>query len=461
MLLRLPRQLLLQFRVSSHVICTYCSRTHVRYVDPSSVRWFPGHMRKGINAMNSKMSDVDVLIEVHDARIPFTGRSELFQKFGQIRPHILLLNKVDLAEEVTDVNAFRAEIFKHSTTLNHNLAEIYFTQLNCPERQTQLLRRVLRSLPQLAQTVAIPTTSNNEFDGNQSLQSAESSSQSTISTMAVGIPNSGKSTLINALRSVGRGGPGGAARVGRMAGQTRSVGQPVVISRGAPGTVSNRLEWLDDSVQSSDFRIVMLDTPGILEPKIRSLSEQLSLCVCGAVDWGLVSQGKSIIRWKVRIGEIYVKLLVDYLLFWWNHRKRTEYVSVLELPGPTDNIVELLSRVCARNSFFASGSGSQRPIPRSRWWEACELESLDDLNMCSSSTPRPDFRRAAYHILRLFNKGAFGRTTFLPSDEVAAAKFFMDSLPTENVKQTPSLDSLDLGDPPEDWKGWFAYMALK
>ncbi|KER23612.1 hypothetical protein T265_08549 [Opisthorchis viverrini] len=40
-------------------------------------------MRKGINAMNSKMSDVDVLIEVHDARIPFTGRSELFQKFGQ------------------------------------------------------------------------------------------------------------------------------------------------------------------------------------------------------------------------------------------------------------------------------------------------------------------------------------------------------------------------------------------
>ncbi|KER23614.1 hypothetical protein T265_08550 [Opisthorchis viverrini] len=37
----------------------------------------------------------------------------------------------------------------------------------------------------------------------------------------------------------------------------------------------------------------------------------------------------------------------------------------------------------------------------------------------------------------------------------------MDSLPTENVKQTPSLDSLDLGDPPEDWKGWFAYMALK
>ncbi|KAG5447392.1 Mitochondrial GTPase [Clonorchis sinensis] len=409
MLLRLPRQHLLQFRVSSHVVCTYCSRTHVRYVDPSSVRWFPGHMRKGINAMNSKMSNVDVLIEVHDARIPFTGRSELFQKFGQIRPHILLLNKVDLAEEVTDVNAFRAEIFRHSMTLNHNLAEIYFTQLNSPERQKHLLRRVLRSLPKLAQTVAIPTMCSNEFDGKQSLESAESPSQSTISAMAVGIPNSGKSTLINALRFVGRGGPGGAARVGRMAGQTRSVGQPVVISRGALGTVSNRLEWLDNSVQSSDFRIVMLDTPGILEPKIRSLSEQLSLCVCGAVDWDLVSH----------------ELLVDYLLFWWNHRKRTEYVSVLELPGPTDNIVELLSRVCARNSFFASGSRSQRPVSRSRWWEARELESLDDLNMRSASTPRPDFGRAAYHILRLFNKGAFGRTTFLPSDEVAAAKFFV------------------------------------
>ncbi|KAA3675219.1 mitochondrial GTPase 1 [Paragonimus westermani] len=395
----------------------------------------------------------------------------------QVRPHILIMNKTDLAEKIANPTAYRAELVAHSGTASQHLSEVYFTQLNSPERQKQLLGRLIRgwralaasdvthlkptsgctknilsreirfgdnvksvpipsadklvwmvpcisphlekssalessgmshthlffffSLPKLARRLCVPSAV------VEQLAPSESPQRPTILTMAVGIPNSGKSTLINALRSVSRSGSGGAARVGRLAGQTRAVGQPIVISRGNPNAISAHLEWWTEEASSADFRIMILDTPGILEPRVRSLCEQLSLCVCGAVDSNLVDQ----------------ELLVDYLLFWWNYRGRSEYVSVLGLPHPTDNVVEVLARVCAQNAFFLN-THSKHAVSRGPSWQANEIESLTSDHI-QVSTPRPDLRRAAAHILRLFDRGAFGRTTFLPSDEEAASNYFI------------------------------------
>lgn len=118
----------------------------------------------------------------------------------------------------------------------------------------------------------------------------ESSAIPTVLAMAVGIPNSGKSTLINALRGIGRAGSGGAARVGRNAGQTRSIGQPVLVSRGSAHPLHSQAHAGQGVYEP---QIMILDTPGILEPRVLSLPQQLSLCVCGAIDWGVVDQGKS------------------------------------------------------------------------------------------------------------------------------------------------------------------------
>uniref|UniRef100_A0A183B648 Rubis-subs-bind domain-containing protein n=1 Tax=Echinostoma caproni TaxID=27848 RepID=A0A183B648_9TREM len=142
-------------------------------------------------------------------------------------------------------------------------------------------------------------------------------------------------------------------------------------------------------------------------------------------------------------------------LFYWNHRNRVEYVSVLGLPGPTDNVHELLARVCATNSFFLP---SDRNQPwRHPSWSATEIESLSDSKL--RTLPRPDVKRAAAHVLRMFNKGAMGRATFLPSDEEAAS---MDTVPLEQLNQADKDPlNIDLGDPPEEWSKWFAYMGLK
>lgn len=61
-------------------------------------RWFPGHMAKGLKKMKSSLKLVDCIIEVHDARIPLSGRNPLFQETLGLKPHLLVLNKMDLAD---------------------------------------------------------------------------------------------------------------------------------------------------------------------------------------------------------------------------------------------------------------------------------------------------------------------------------------------------------------------------
>ncbi|VDP01262.1 unnamed protein product [Schistosoma curassoni] len=182
------------------------------------------------------------------------------------------MNKIDLAEPISDRQAHTNRIVEESRIIKRGPLEVYYTQLNAPEKQKGILKRLMSSLPHLATTSGHPANS-------------------VITVMVLGIPNSGKSTLINVLRSIGQGGPGGAARVGRTAGQTRSVGHPIILYRGNSSHISDDT---DDSVMGlTDCKIQVFDTPGILEPRARTLSERLSLCVCGAVDYSSLQPGNN------------------------------------------------------------------------------------------------------------------------------------------------------------------------
>lgn len=62
-------------------------------------KWFPRHMFVGMKKMQARLRSVDFVIEVHDARIPFSGRNPLFYRtLYAIRPHALVLNKCDLID---------------------------------------------------------------------------------------------------------------------------------------------------------------------------------------------------------------------------------------------------------------------------------------------------------------------------------------------------------------------------
>lgn len=66
-------------------------------IHSAKLNFHPGHMSKGMKKMQSRLAKVDCILEVHDARIPFSGRNSTFyNKLTAVRPHILVLNKSDL-----------------------------------------------------------------------------------------------------------------------------------------------------------------------------------------------------------------------------------------------------------------------------------------------------------------------------------------------------------------------------
>ncbi|NOQ69112.1 MAG: ribosome biogenesis GTPase YlqF, partial [Gammaproteobacteria bacterium] len=67
-----------------------------------AVQWYPGHMNKARRIIKETMSDIDLVIEVMDARIPFSSENPLVAELRQHRPCIKILNKSDLADpEIT------------------------------------------------------------------------------------------------------------------------------------------------------------------------------------------------------------------------------------------------------------------------------------------------------------------------------------------------------------------------
>lgn len=63
-----------------------------------SVHWFPSHMARGLQAMERKLRKVDIVVEVRDARIPFSSANPLLEELSRDRKRIVVFNKTDLAD---------------------------------------------------------------------------------------------------------------------------------------------------------------------------------------------------------------------------------------------------------------------------------------------------------------------------------------------------------------------------
>lgn len=189
-----------------------------------AIQWYPGHMKKARDGITEVINRVDVVIEMLDARLPGSSRNPVLDELKQGKPCVRVLNKSDLADpEITDLwlAAFDSE---------PNIRAI----------------AVEGHDPSLAES--IPTLCRN-LAGNKLKRP--------VRAMVAGIPNVGKSTLINTLsrRKV--------AKVGNQPAVTRHQ-QNVTISCG-------------------DGSMDLLDTPGILWPNLEDRNGAYRLAASGAI----------------------------------------------------------------------------------------------------------------------------------------------------------------------------------
>ncbi|KAJ8963429.1 hypothetical protein NQ318_018909 [Aromia moschata] len=305
-------------------VSTECFRSAFKAIDKDVVRWFPGHMGRGLKQMQHKLRSVDCVIEVHDARIPMSGRNTDFKyTISGVKPHILVLNKVDLIEKkfVNQIKDLLRKDYEH----------IIFT--NCNDRQCNGVKRIF---PLAQELINNSNRYNRSHDEDYNI-------------MIIGVPNVGKSSLVNALR-IRHLGKGKASHVGAAPGITRSV--------------LNKIKMCEKPL------FYMLDTPGILTPKITNVEAGLKLALCATIQDHLVGE----------------KVMTDYLLFWLNQQKRFDYVNYFKLDKPSDNILDVLTHVSKENN-----------------------KVLKIRNHLNEYVLRPDLDAAAKMMLKAFRETSLGR----------------------------------------------------
>ena len=299
-------------------------RDTFRVVEKDLLRWFPGHMSKSLKKMQQQLKNVDCVIEVHDARVPISGHyADFTNTLTGLKPHIFVLNKMDLAD-MTFKKSIIAELNKKG------FSDVLFTNF-----KNEMCKGAKKLLP-LAQTLIKQSNRYNRAEENS------------FGIMIIGIPNVGKSSLINRLRNNNLH-KTKAAQVGGVAGITRSVSTRIKIS------------------ENPD--IYVLDTPGILTPKIDDIYCGLKLALVGSMQDHLVGP----------------EMLADYLLFWLNKHKQFEYVTKLGLTEPTDDIIYTLTYIAAK------------------WKKTLRVKDHH-----RNIVVKPDLRCAAEYFINIFRKGELG-----------------------------------------------------
>ena len=195
----------------------------------ATIQWFPGHMSKARRQVQENIKFVDFVTILVDARLPLSSQNPMLTKIVREKPKLLILNKADLADP-TLTKEWRNYFEKQG---------VKALPINSKEQST------VKKVTEAAQSLMKEKIARQKERGIQI---------ETLRTMIIGIPNAGKSTLMNRL-----------------------AGKKIAVTGNKPGVTKGQ-QWL-----KSNKDLEILDTPGILWPKFEDETVALKLALTGAI----------------------------------------------------------------------------------------------------------------------------------------------------------------------------------
>ena len=279
-----------------HTVLRY--EKEVKYMNnenKTNINWYPGHMLKTKKQIIEDLKLIDVVLEVLDARIPMSSQNPDIKQIISKKKKIVLLNKADLADE--------KETQKWISFFNNKGIKTIPTDLNLGKGTKEILKQIEKAMQEELEKAA-----------------AKGRTNKNIRIMIIGIPNVGKSSLINRLVNK----------------KTAEVGN-------RPG-VTKQKQWV-----RIGKNIELLDTPGVLWPKFEDEKVALNLAYTGSI--------KDEILPKTEVAYQLLKLLyTNYKIEFLTKYKLTEEdISSIITNVDCDFILELMNLIAKKRGALISG----------------------------------------------------------------------------------------------------------
>ena len=192
-------------------------------------QWYPGHMTKARRMMQENIKLIDIVVELVDARVPFSSKNPDIDELAKNKYRLIVLNKADMADAKTTAawqNYFEAKGFfvaKVNSQKGAGMKEVKsLIEKACQEKKARDKKRGILNRP--------------------------------LRAMVVGIPNVGKSTFINSF-----------------------AGKACAKTGNKPGVTKGK-QWI-----KINKNVELLDTPGILWPKFEDQAVGLRLALIGSI----------------------------------------------------------------------------------------------------------------------------------------------------------------------------------
>ena len=252
-----------------------------------NINWYPGHMKKTRELIQENLKMVDLVIEVIDARIPVSSRNPIIDDLVKGKKRIIILNKSDLSDPAD--NKIWGDYFKQQGNM--------VLTMNCMSGM---------GVPQLYKLLNKLQDEKNEG----------SPRKRPLRMMIVGVPNVGKSSLIN-----------------------RMTGKKSAKTGDRPGVTRGK-QWLclENGMQ-------LLDTPGILWPKFEDPKVGLNLAFCGSIKDEILDIATLAMELIGVLGEMYPEQLMA----------RYKLTQLADSDTAENASLENMEEICRKRGFILAG----------------------------------------------------------------------------------------------------------